>query len=54
MVRPIIRPPLVILSAFLKKFTMTKSSANFPSVEPNGQGFYVLTLLAWVFRQQKN
>ena len=35
-----IRPPLVIFSAFLKKNTMTNSSANFLSPEPNGQGLY--------------
>ena len=37
-----IRPPLVIFSAFLKKITMTRSSANFLSPEPNGQGYVLL------------
>ena len=33
-----IRPPLAIFFAFLKEITTTKSSANFLSAEPNGQG----------------
>ena len=33
-----IGPPLTIFSAFLKKNATTKSSANFLSPEPNGQG----------------
>ena len=31
-------PVVVIYSAFLKKNTMIRSSANFLSPEPNGQG----------------
>ena len=34
-----IRPPMLIFSAFLKKITTTKSSANFLNPEPIGQGF---------------
>ena len=33
-----IRSPLVVFSAFLKKITTTKSSANFLSPDSNGQG----------------
>ena len=37
-----IRPPLVINSAFLKKNTTTKSSANFLSPDSNRQGLYIV------------
>ena len=46
-----IRPPLAIFSAFLKKITTTKSSANFLSPEPNGQGFNLIqTYLCKLFK----
>ena len=35
-----IRPPLVMFFSFMKKITTTKSSTNFLSPEPYGQGFY--------------
>ena len=36
-----IRPPLVIFFKNVEKITTTRSSANFLSPEPNGQGYYV-------------
>ena len=40
-----IRPALTIFSAFLKEITMARSSANFLSPEPNGQG---LNYAVWI------
>ena len=40
-----IKPPLVVFSAFLKKITTTKSTANFLSPDSNGQGSYVKKFL---------